>query len=372
MNSDQSGNSHEHSGGIMDTSKTDLLDLIALPVIVLSPDERDKLVYRYFNTAALEAMGAPLEDVQGRSARELYPGKLGDIAYQLEYEVYRSGVENTLEMTLPLKGRFENIRTHFKPVIDDQGNVIELIGTRESTNAEIAIREVQTSSEALNTDMEDFVNLAAHDLRSPVRKVKFLADLLREDFEDLGDGKLELIHMLEDVASKAMILTNDVLNHAQAASAVASIENFGLQAMVLDLISTLDPERRHRVHVDDIWICGDRIACQIILRNLIDNAFKHNMDGTIDLTVIATPHGSRTLEIKVADNGQGFSDTALEFLEGGGFRVDSGYGLLGVRRLVQSRGGKIEASQCPSGKGALVCVTLPGQVLGDSVAQAAG
>jgi len=53
--------------------------------------------------------------------------------------------------------------------------------------------------------------MAAHDLRTPMNNVKTMADMLRHDFQDMGDGKLELINMLERVAVKSTNLINDVL-----------------------------------------------------------------------------------------------------------------------------------------------------------------
>ena len=64
------------------------------------------------------------------------------------------------------------------------------------------------------------------------------------------------------------------------------------------------------------------------------------------------------------DAERGFAESAIRFINGGGFRVDSGYGLLGVRRMVQARGGSMSAVNSEDGTGAVIRFSLPGEWIG--------
>lgn len=100
---------------------------------------------------------------------------------------------------------------------------------------------------------------------------------------------------------------------------------------------------------------------QIVLHNLIDNALKHGNSKKMTLRCHARMLGSAEVEVTVSDNGRGFKNPGKLFLETGEFLVDSGYGLLAIRKLILARGGKITAFNEPETGGSAVIFTLPSQ-----------
>lgn len=174
-----------------------------------------------------------------------------------------------------------------------------------------------------------------------MRHVTMLADMLRENFEDLGDGKLELIASLEQVAGQATELITDLLSHAQTTTTVRAPETFSLNTICRDVFVMLDPFDHNDFQCDETRILADRATLLIALRNLIDNAFKHCGRDHVQMRIRAKAKDD-TIEIIVLDNGKGFKDPAMAFLggflDGGGLRTDSRYGLLGVRRMIEARG----------------------------------
>lgn len=211
-------------------------------------------------------------------------------------------------------------------------------------------------------EMEQFISFAAHDLRTPMRNIESIAELLREDFVDMGDGKLDLIDMLEEVAVKATSLITDILSQAQAATPARASEAFDLSQLCADIMSALDPTQNHRLHVGAVVVLADKAAVQIALHNLIDNALKHSGGGSVLLSIHLTQQARGLLQFDVHDNGVGFDDPSIAFLDGGALRVDSGYGLLGMRRLIEARGGRINAGNLPGNAGGYVRFSLPGNV----------
>jgi len=118
---------------------------------------------------------------------------------------------------------------------------------------------------------------------------------------------------------------------------------------------------------------GDRTATQIALRNLVENAIKYsNPQGSgpqsddagfqLELKLCISTSENGFFCVSVEDNGVGFSDPALVFLDGGEMRTDSGFGLLGVRRLIHSRGGRLAVNNRAQSDGAEVSFSLPGWV----------
>jgi signal transduction histidine kinase len=254
------------------------------------------------------------------------------------------------------------VRTHLEPVFDDDGDVVFLAGTSADISNEQTLRETRIYAATQMLEMENFVNLAAHDLRAPMRQITMLLEMLRNGFEDRKNGKVEIIKMLDDVSSNAKTLITDLLAHAQAADLDPKVGTFGVGDLVSGILIMHDPTGAHDVQVDNIHLSTDETALQIMLRNLIDNASRHSGDAFKKLAISAEASGSEAIKFSVRDYGTGFQGNVAILLEEGKMRKGAGFGLLMVRRLINARGGTITARSPEAGPGGLVKFTLPGKI----------
>ena len=335
------------------------LDYVATPVFVLEVLPSGAPTYVTLNASGCAMAGRPRSDFFNRTAREIYPGAFGRSAYERHCTVVASGVPLTYDIELPLGGIDRKIRTTLTPEFDDHGNVHLLYGSSIDVTAERAAQEAKVSFDTVASEMEQFIAMAAHDLRAPMRNVSLLAEMLRDDFVDHGDGKLEVIKMMEDVATKSMSLITDVLAHARATAPKNQQTTFVLKSLCRDISDVLDPQDHHKFNVTATKVTADRTAVQIALRNIIDNAVKHSQRAHLNMVITVTSAGTDRLDFTLTDDGKGFDTSALAFLNGGDFGVDSGYGLLGVRRMIAARGGSITASNGPQG-GGIIQFSMPG------------
>jgi light-regulated signal transduction histidine kinase (bacteriophytochrome) len=175
-------------------------------------------------------------------------------------------------------------------------------------------------------EIENFVNLAAHDLRAPMRQITMLLDMLREGFEDHKDGKIQIITILGDVSANAKTLITDLLAHAQATDLEAKRSTFGLRDLCSRVMVMLDTTGTYDVQADNLRITADETACQIVLRNLIDNAFRYSGDKLKKLTISAVANGSEEIEFSVPDYGTSFQGDVGALLEEGKLRKALGSG----------------------------------------------
>ena len=338
-----------------------ILEHVQVPSFVIELDDDLVPRYRMFNARMLHLTQLSAAQVQGKSALEVFPGAQGERAYRNHMRVITNGTVATVQMQLPVGDRFRHVITTLSPIRDARGKVVQVVGTVDDITDLENAQEQQATLHTLAREMEDFVAMAAHDLRTPMRNVKNLVEMLREDFEDMGDGKLDLIDLLGDVAAKAGILINDVLAHARAVNAEPDIEEFGLSALCDNLVQVLDPFGKHKVHWPDAVLKSDKVALQIALRNLIDNAIKHGGREHLEIELLLDSVRNGQLQFTLRDNGVGFENPGLAFLDGGQFRIDSGYGLLGVQRLIEARGGQICAANRDDGQGSNIYFSLPGE-----------
>ncbi|MEQ9126104.1 MAG: PAS domain-containing sensor histidine kinase [Alphaproteobacteria bacterium] len=345
-----------------------LLDAVSTPVFVLQVDDAGRPIYLVFNQASVDVSGISQAQVIGRTVAEIFPGRFGEVAYERHRQAVREPGRMTYEVTIPKPGGYRDIRTTLEPVFDGDGRLAYLVGTSADTANEKALREARATAQTITKEIEDFVSMAAHDLRTPLTHVQWLVEIIRRDFDGLDAEKLKTLELLESVATSAIDLVADILSYADARNARAEESRFEFASLCIDVMTMLDPFGRCQVAYDQVDLVADRTVVQIALRNLIDNALKHGERADVALQFRVAEGAAGFVEIAVADNGAGFKDPALAFLGGGALRSESGYGLMGLRRLIRTRGGEVTVGDAGIGAGAVVRFTVPGRIEGATAA----
>lgn len=340
-----------------------IYDDVPQPIFVLVQDSGGQIVYAFLNACGCKILDRPLETVVGKPATMLFDGRAGQSLLDRQTQAWTDGQPVTYDIALPLDGQKFWARTRLEPVRNPDATLAYMVGISQDISQEHALEQAQVMTSAVVSEMEDFVSLAAHDLRSPIANVKTLVDMVCDDFVDMGDGKLEMIGMIEQISTRALALVSDVMAQAAMANAGSELRTFDLQVLCDDILVTLDPASRHTVTVTKARIKSDYVVLQIVLRNLIDNAIKHAGVDAICLNVSINAVTDDRFAITVCDDGTGFADPALAFLDGGDLNIERGFGLLGVRRLVRARGGEISAMQPSSGRGAEIRFEVPGEII---------
>lgn len=354
-------------GGAIIRNSLRYLDYVNQFVGVLEPDSGGVPRFVALNRFAYRQTGWAPSDVIGKSAIELFPGRTGKTAYDAHVLAFETGNQNTFETLMKIGGQKRTFLTTLAPERRKDGQVLRVFATAVDVSGSGLFEDASFD----RSDAEDFVKLAAHDLRSPVRNLKAISGLLREDFTDMGDGKVELLDMLDTVTETAMKLLDDIVMFAQTTVPGKAADTvFEFHELVRELMDVLDPFSSSDAHAKMALVRGDRNVMQTVLRNLIDNAIKHcardESDFRLNLVFAVESNGLDKIDLTVEDNGGGFKDTALLFMNGGALKPGSGFGLLGVRRLIHARGGTISAATLPGAR-ARVTVTLPGTLLSSSV-----
>ncbi|KEJ89656.1 sensor histidine kinase [Sulfitobacter donghicola] len=339
-----------------------LLDCIPTPVFILNVDGQGIPTYAHCNLPLLSYLARELSDFVGHTAPQVFGPEFGDIAFTEQRKAIASRSQHQFEITLHTGDQLRTVRTTLFPQMDQDGRVVRLVGSVQDISSEEIAQTTQEKLNEISTEVEQFIAMAAHDLRTPMRNIMDLADMLHEDFEDQGDEKLGLLNLLKETAEKSMDLISDVLSYASTLGPVSPNTSYNLAELGKDLMLILDPKGAHQLICSDINLNGEKSVMQIALRNLIDNAIKHGQRDRLTLCCTARLDGENAVEIVLTDNGVGFENPGIAFLETGTFRTDSGYGLLAIRKLITARGGKISAQNNPSGQGSRINLSLPNQI----------
>ena len=200
----------------------------------------------------------------------------------------------------------------------------------------------------------------SHELRSPLTRVKVALALLPE-----GDKRRRIE---ADVAEmEAMIAELLELERLRGGGGLRreSLDLVALLRQVAEGFEDRPPGVRFVAEAPEIRAEVDGEKIRIVLRNLLENAFKYSLPDSRPVEVAVRTDGE-TITVIVADDGPGLPAEDLHNLFEPFFRVDrsrskksGGYGLgLSIcKRIVEAHGGRIEAAN-RSGRGAEFTITL--------------
>jgi nitrogen-specific signal transduction histidine kinase len=217
---------------------------------------------------------------------------------------------------------------------------------------------------------EEFINVAAHELRTPIQPILGMADYLYKS-TDITEDKKELISIISKNAKRLKRLSNDILDISkiEGKSFELQRENFDLNSVIQIHINDfmhrnrIDKEVKIEFHYDSSkkMIFGDRKRICQVIENLLDNAYKFTDQGTIKIH-LKDGEIKNNYVISVEDNGKGidrkiisklFTKFTTKSFQG------TGLGLFISKSIVEAHGGKIWAENNREGKGAKFSFNLP-------------
>ncbi len=235
------------------------------------------------------------------------------------------------------------------------------------------LARVNAGLEQANGDLEQYASIISHDLKAPMRALRYLV----EDIEmEVADPKPEAVQAKFDALKAQTRRMADMLTALLDYSSVTSkrlvAEAVDTRALADAVIASMPTRTGMKFSMAGDWPILEtlRAPLDLVVRNLVDNAIKHHdrESGAITLTGSLTAStGGDFFQIAVEDDGPGIPADAHDAvlmpfrrllaarnLEG------QGMGLALVRRTVERLGGTISImSSAPSARGTTVCVLWP-------------
>jgi signal transduction histidine kinase len=241
-------------------------------------------------------------------------------------------------------------------------------------------RELEIANEQLKNQekmQKEFINIAAHELRTPVQPILGLSEVLLSEEEN--EGKRRLIDVISRNAKRLERLTQDILDVTRIESQLLRLnkEKFNLNSVVLSIME----EYKNKIGENDrgdikllynpiegnnnIIVDADRGRITQVVSNLLDNAIKFTEEGTIMVSTEVKNGGNNNNNIAVVsvkDTGSGIDPEIMARL----FTKFSskswkgtGLGLFISKSIIEAHGGKIWAENNIDGKGATFSFSLP-------------
>ena len=226
---------------------------------------------------------------------------------------------------------------------------------------------------------QEFINIAAHELRTPIQPLLLIADNLKSQFEE-GSDTIKIakpkIDMIIRNAERLGRLSSDILDVAKIESQSLKLnrELFNLEEMIREATKNAqqyvkDGKKALVINFEnrskkEIVINGDRGRITEVIDNLLNNAIKFTRDGTITVALRTDRdmQGTESAVVSVRDSGMGI-DPEIKPRLFTKFTSKSehgtGLGLFISKSIVEAHGGKIWAENNSDGKGATLAFSLP-------------
>ncbi len=224
-----------------------------------------------------------------------------------------------------------------------------------------------------NESLEDFVNFVSHDLKEPLRKIKFFSGQIRN--ENGAEEKQEKLARVVDAAERMEKLIDSFLELSKINTNGIQFERTDLNSLVAEVVRHLETMfSRNQISVE-VGTLPEVEAHPIYLsqmfQNLLVNATKFKKEGQPgEVKISSTGRPDGVHEIRLEDNGRGFEMKysekifePLKKLNNHREKEGSGLGLAIVKKVVECHGGTIRAESVPD-QGAAFIITLPASQLG--------
>jgi signal transduction histidine kinase len=236
--------------------------------------------------------------------------------------------------------------------------------------------EIKESNEKLKANdiiLNDFINIAAHEMRNPIQPILGLSEQVRK--KTLDDEQKKLLDVVIKNAKKLKQLSEDILDLAKIESKTLSLykEKFDIVELLLNLKEEFKTEcyqnkiliivsaKGYDNYKDDFMLYADKKRLTQVVYNLINNAIKFTSKGSI-YVITEKNTNNNALIIKVQDSGIGIDDDIYpklftKFVTKS--KDGTGLGLYICKNIVEAHGGKMWAENNMDRKGATFSFSLP-------------
>lgn len=287
---DDAVEARRYAQSIVETSKE--------PILILNPDltlnSASNAFYKLFN---------------------LVKGKVENINL---FEILESRVNvETLKVEMQHYDSFENFELVYPGKQDQEDRVLmvscrKVFQTFKSIGQFLMSFEDVTLRRKLEQAREDFINVASHELKTPISVIKSYAQILDNELKDTDN---EVITKTIDrilVQSEHLIKLTSMLLDASAITTgdiKLRKEPFVLLELILEIVEEINQSKtKHHIKIDDIAdaaVYADKDRIGQVLTNLLTNAIKYSPDADQVTVTVTVDEISRKVRTSVIDHGIG-------------------------------------------------------------------
>jgi signal transduction histidine kinase len=244
----------------------------------------------------------------------------------------------------------------------------------EVTNRTKELHRANKQLDVHDKMQKEFINIAAHELRTPTQAIVGFAELAKMDKEYVNVDKRRggFIDIIYRNSIRLHTLIKEILDitRIESNTLILNKERFNILEIIRNSIKDISNQSDNNMieilfeeSKDPIYVEADRLRVYEVISNLLTNAVKFTKTGTITvMAAIKQNKNSHQVIVTVKDTGSGIDpEIAPRLFTKFASKSESGTGL-GLyisKSIIEAHGGKIWAENNVSGIGATFSFTLP-------------
>lgn len=331
----------------------------------------------YLNRRGCEILGYQQDQLLGKNwvTEILSKSKKYTLDIFLESVINAKNTSVHFEYSVVNKDTIEEYFTWGCTAIKDEHDVIQsYLCTAEDMSdlrkAEIDIFHLKE----LDKLKDEFLNIVAHELKTPLTSIITLSDLMKSQKSQLPSIVAGYPDILYEEGMRLKTVVNRILTvtRYESGKPMMHIEHISINTFVLSLLpvlQTLNQKKKYAIRIqptaEDIELDTDKEQISEVIINFVDNAVKY---GPPDQTItVCVNYADNKVGIAVEDQGQGIPPESIHKLFNKFSQLEpslsrsqegTGLGLYICKLIVEKLGGTIEVHS-EVGKGSKFTFFLP-------------
>lgn len=295
---------------------------------------------------------------------------------------YLEPVLNT-KMSILIVDRKSSLAVELKD--DTKDNIQQAIGLSSYSNSKSTVLSYVSIFETLwkQTEMyqqlkvhdkmqKEFVDIAAHELRTPIQPILGLSEVVRSKLKGEDKELIQLLDVIKRNAQRLQRLTEDILDVSRIESQTLKMHkekvNIGdrLLYVIGDTKKEIPDPYKLKIFltepVGSYYVEADMGRLTQVVSNLLSNAVKFTDKGGEISVHVEKDDTNQQIIVSVKDNGQGIDPEIFPRLFSkftSKSHVGTGLGLFISKKIIEAHGGRIWAQNNSGGKGSTFSFTLP-------------
>jgi signal transduction histidine kinase len=271
-----------------------------------------------------------------------------------------------------------SVHSNSKPTIESHIALFESLWKQKELYSQLQMSATDLELANQQLKMHDkmqteFINIAAHELRTPIQPILGMADLLASKHEENEQNDIQLsrsdLELIIRNAKRLEKLSSDILEVSRIESDLLHLhkERVNLNDIIIAVVQEANLQAKKSPSVQfeyspkDIWMNVDKGRIMQVMSNIIDNAVKFTEIGKISISTHIEQDGKIAV-VSVEDTGSGidieivprlFTKFATRSERG------TGLGLYISKNIIEAHDGGIWAKNKNNGAGAIFTFTLP-------------
>jgi signal transduction histidine kinase len=256
----------------------------------------------------------------------------------------------------------------------NKSNIQLSIVSKKLKTSNLSLQNANEQLKQHDKIQKEFINMAAHELRTPIQPILGLTDVLRDYISDSHQSRL--LDVIMRNAKRLQRLSSEILDVSKIESSLLRLSkspidlNEKIKTVINDIQNGYDNGDKKNVKIlfqpnEPITVYVDKDRIYQVLSNLLNNAIKFTKNGTVTINTgvnNSSNNHDKEVIVTISDTGTGISPEILpklfsKFVTSS--NQGTGLGLFISKGIIEAHGGRIWAENNSTGIGASFSFSLP-------------